>query len=58
MSGWVFGSENDPFWIKTNRGNKLKFQNPLHQMKATRRFQAWPESRSRGCIPSCISGQL
>ena len=31
MSGWVFGSENDPFWIKTNRGNKLKFQNPLHQ---------------------------
>jgi len=31
MSGWVFGSENDRFWIKTNRGNKLKFQNPLHQ---------------------------
>ena len=31
MSGWIFGSENDPFWIKTNRGNKLKFQNPLHQ---------------------------
>jgi hypothetical protein len=31
MSGWIFGGEDDPFWIKTNRGNKLKFQNPLHQ---------------------------
>ena len=31
MSGWIFGREDDPFWIKTNRGNKLKFQNPLHQ---------------------------
>ena len=31
MSGWIFGGEDDPFWIKTNRGNKLRFQNPLHQ---------------------------
>lgn len=31
MSGWIFGSEDDPFWTKINRGNKLKFQNPLHQ---------------------------
>lgn len=31
MSGWIFGGEADPFWTKTNRGNKLKFQNPLHQ---------------------------
>jgi restriction system protein len=31
MSGWIFGSEYDPFWTKTSRGNKLKFQNPLHQ---------------------------
>jgi len=31
MSGWIFGREGDPFWTKTNRGNKLKFQNPLHQ---------------------------
>ena len=31
MSGWIFGGEDDPFWTKTNRGNKLRFQNPLHQ---------------------------
>ncbi len=31
MSGWIFGNEADPFWTKTNRGNKLRFQNPLHQ---------------------------
>lgn len=31
MSGWIFGREDAPFWTKTNRGNKLKFQNPLHQ---------------------------
>lgn len=31
MSGWIFGSEDAPFWTKINRGNKLKFQNPLHQ---------------------------
>ena len=31
MSGWIFGNEGDPFWTKTNRGNKLRFQNPLHQ---------------------------
>ena len=31
MSGWIFGSEDAPFWTKTNRGDKLRFQNPLHQ---------------------------
>ncbi len=31
MSGWIFGREHDPFWTKTNKGNKLRFQNPLHQ---------------------------
>ncbi len=31
MSGWIFGGKDDPFWTKANRGNKLKFQNPLHQ---------------------------
>ncbi len=31
MSGWIFGRKDDPFWTKTNRGNKLRFQNPLHQ---------------------------
>ena len=31
MSGWIFGNEGDPFWTKTNRGNKLRFQNPLQQ---------------------------
>jgi hypothetical protein len=31
MSGWIFGRGDDPFWSKTNRGNKLRFQNPLHQ---------------------------
>ena len=31
MSGWIFGSEGEPFWTKTNRGNKLRFQNPLQQ---------------------------
>lgn len=31
MSGWIFGREDDPFWTKTNRGNKLRFQNPIHQ---------------------------
>lgn len=31
MSGWIFGREDAPFWTKINRGNKLKFQNPLHQ---------------------------
>ena len=31
MSGWIFGGVDDPFWTKTNRGNKLRFQNPLHQ---------------------------
>lgn len=31
MSGWIFGRKEDPFWTKTNRGNKLRFQNPLHQ---------------------------
>ena len=31
MSGWIFGGEDNPFWTKINRGNKLKFQNPLHQ---------------------------
>jgi hypothetical protein len=34
MSGWIFGSEDNPFWTKINRGNKLKFQNPLHQNEA------------------------
>ncbi|WP_439612066.1 NERD domain-containing protein [Reyranella sp.] len=31
MSGWIFGSEDDPFWTKINKGNKLRFKNPLHQ---------------------------
>ena len=31
MSGWIFGSEDAPFWTKINRGDKLRFQNPLHQ---------------------------
>lgn len=31
MNGWIFGGEGDPFWTKTNRGNKLRFQNPLQQ---------------------------
>jgi hypothetical protein len=31
MSGWIFGREDDPFWTKINRWNKLKFQNPLLQ---------------------------
>ena len=31
MSGWIFGREDAPFWTKTNRRNKLRFQNPLHQ---------------------------
>jgi hypothetical protein len=31
MSGWIFGRADDPFWTKTNKGKKLRFQNPLHQ---------------------------
>ncbi len=31
MSGWIFGSKDAPFWTKINRGDKLRFQNPLHQ---------------------------
>lgn len=31
MTGWIFGREEAPFWTKINRGNKLRFQNPLHQ---------------------------
>lgn len=31
MSGWIFGSEGAPFWTKINKGDKLRFRNPLHQ---------------------------
>lgn len=31
MSGWIFGNEGQRFWTKVNRGNKLRFLNPLHQ---------------------------
>lgn len=53
MSGWIFGGEDAPFWIKTNRGNKLRFQIPCIKTQVTSgRFQTRPESRSRRCIPS------
>ncbi len=31
MVGWIFGSENQKTWTKSNRGNKSQFQNPIHQ---------------------------
>jgi restriction system protein len=32
-SGWIFGSEQDRMWTRTNYGNKCKFLNPLIQNK-------------------------
>jgi hypothetical protein len=34
MSGWIFGSEDDPQWTKINWGYKLRFQNPLCQNRS------------------------
>ena len=31
MNGWIFGTEDARQWTKLNRGNKLRFQNPLQQ---------------------------
>jgi restriction system protein len=33
MSGWIFGSEDRPYWTKINRGKNLQFPNPLIQNK-------------------------
>jgi len=30
-SGWIFGSEHDRMWTRTNYGNKCQFVNPLRQ---------------------------
>lgn len=30
-SGWIFGSEEQPYWTQTFRKSKQKFQNPLRQ---------------------------
>lgn len=29
--GWIFGSKNDKLWTRNFFGNKVRFQNPLHQ---------------------------
>lgn len=31
MSGWIFGSTNQPYWTQTIYRSKFKFQNPLRQ---------------------------
>lgn len=31
MSGWIFGSERDPYWTQSFRRSKNRFQNPLRQ---------------------------
>jgi len=32
-SGWIFGSEHDNMWTRTNYGKKCRFLNPLKQNK-------------------------
>src|SRR5436190_20080484 len=53
MSGWVFGSENDPFWIRQTGGTSSSSGIPCIKMKVkSGRFQTLPESRSKRCIPA------
>lgn len=33
MTGWIFGSEENPYWTRTNWGKKFQFPNPLSQNK-------------------------
>ncbi|MEW5771139.1 MAG: nuclease-related domain-containing protein [Pseudomonadota bacterium] len=56
-SGWIFGSERQPEWTRSNFGRKDRFQNPLRQnyrhIKALSGFLGVAEDRFHSVVAFC-----